>query len=62
MNLKDKASDYRQQAIRAYQKAESYRQIGLVRIADDYEDMARQFTAMADYIHETPLLDKQVAS
>lgn len=55
VELLERADRYTQKALHFYARERSYRDIGLVRIADELHDAARSFEDMADYVKTTPL-------
>ena len=55
LELLERGETYTQKALHFYARERHYREIGLLRIADELHDAARSFEDMADYVKTTPL-------
>jgi hypothetical protein len=56
VELLERGDRYTQKAMHFYARERHYREIGLLRIADELHDAAKSFEDMADYVKTTPLL------
>lgn len=61
MSYTDKAAEFRSKALHFYRRASAYRDTGLITIADELQDVARQFEKAADYLSGTPQLNETPA-